>query len=95
MGEKQRIQELAKAGLRKSKFLRLYATYTIRGSTAEGNDALEKVLAWVQKLYQQLVGQEKETEQERHEIAFAKAFTDGFLNWEQTQFPLLIMGLCI
>jgi hypothetical protein len=29
------------------------------------------------------MGQEKEIEQERHEIAFAKAFTDGFLNWEQ------------
>jgi hypothetical protein len=29
------------------------------------------------------MGQEKQIEQERHEIAFAKAFTDGFLNWEQ------------
>lgn len=83
MGEKQRVQELAKSGLRKPKFLRLYATYTLRGSTAEGNDVLEKALAWIQKLSQQLMGQEKQIEQERHEMAFAKAFTDGFLNWEQ------------
>ncbi|MBD2316551.1 hypothetical protein [Phormidium tenue] len=83
MGEKQRVQELAKSGLRKPKFLRLYATYTLRGATAGGNDVLEKALAWIQRLSQQLMGQEKEIEQERHEIAFAKAFTDGFLNWEQ------------
>ncbi|MCA2535864.1 MAG: hypothetical protein IM553_16025, partial [Microcystis sp. M57BS1] len=31
MGEKARVQELASLGLRKPKFLRVYATYTVKG----------------------------------------------------------------
>jgi hypothetical protein len=83
MGEKQRVQELSRSGLRKPKFCRIFATYTVRTSTANATDALEKALAWLQKLSTQLMGREKEMEQKQYEIAFAKAFTDGFLNWEQ------------
>jgi len=83
MGEKHRVQELSRSGLRKPKFCRIFATYTVSASDAHATDPLEKVLAWLEKLSAQLTGRENEMEQKQYEIAFAKAFTDGFLNWEQ------------
>jgi hypothetical protein len=83
MGEKARVQELSNLGLRKPKFLRIYATYTISGSSAEAKDNIEKALAWLEKITQGFTGKEKKVEQERYEQMFARAFIDGFLNWEQ------------
>jgi hypothetical protein len=83
MGEKARVQELSSLGLRKPKFLRVYATYTIKGSAEEARDPLEKALAWIQKVAKGLTSQDDRLEQVRYEQMFARAFTDGFLNWEQ------------
>ncbi len=83
MGEKARIQELSSLGLRKPKFLRVYATYTVKGSAVAASDPLEKALAWIQKVSQGFVGKDNQLEHEQYEQMFARAFTDGFLNWEQ------------
>ena len=83
MGEKARVQELSSLGLRKPKFLRVYATYTVKGSTVAATDPIEKALAWLQKVSQGITGKNKQLEREQYEHMFARAFTDGFLNWEQ------------
>ena len=94
MGEKARVQELSSLGLRKPKFLRVYATYTVKGSTVAASDPLEKALAWIQKVSQGLTGNDSHLEREQYEQMFARAFTDGFLNWEQILTTRMGLDLC-
>jgi len=93
MGEKARVQELSSLGLRKPKFLRVYATYTVKGSAVATSDPLEKALAWIQKVSQGF-GTDSQLEQEQYEQMFARAFTDGFLNWEQILTTRMGLDLC-
>jgi hypothetical protein len=93
MSDKKRTDELTWAkdgkgrkvarGLRKPKTLRVYCTYTIASATAEGNDFWERTLLQVQNTYFKFVGSAPEIQKQRFEIAFEKAFSDGFINWEQ------------
>ncbi|OLP17462.1 hypothetical protein BST81_16870 [Leptolyngbya sp. 'hensonii'] len=83
--EKQRVQELTQAGIRKPKSLKLYATYTLDGSSTHGKptDVLEKILGKLYGLWHQAMGDAELVEQQSFEIAFTKAFSDGYLLWEQ------------
>jgi hypothetical protein len=82
-GEKQRIHDLTRQGLRKPKFLRLYVTYTVEPSNLSAADPAEKALGMLQVWWNQMTGQQEEVEQIKWESLFTKAFTDGFQFFEQ------------
>jgi hypothetical protein len=92
MSEKKRVDQLTWAtagkrkiakGLRKPKSLRIYCTYSLNSATAGGNDFWERTLLQVQHNYFKFVGSAPEIQQQRYEVAFDRAFADGFINWEQ------------
>ncbi|BAY59313.1 hypothetical protein NIES2135_61900 (plasmid) [Leptolyngbya boryana NIES-2135] len=93
MSEKQRVQDLTwkvdhngvrhPKGLRKPKFLRVYATYTISSETVKGTDIWEKILLKLESLFHKFTGFDTQAVQQSYEIAFEKAFTDGYLNYQQ------------
>lgn len=83
MGEKTRVAELTRSGLRKPKFLRLYVTYTIEPSATKGNDFIETAIAKLMHFWNKFTGNAATVQETRYENAFEKAFTDGFITWEQ------------
>lgn len=92
MSEKKRVDQLTWAtasgkkvarGLRKPKTLRVYCTYSLNSATAEGNDFWERTLLQVQNNYFKFVGSAPEIQRQRYEVAFDRAFSDGFIGWEQ------------
>jgi hypothetical protein len=95
MSEKKRIGQLTwrsgkrgkrlARGLRKPKTLRVYCTYTIDSTIvqAQRGDVWEKSLLKIQNGYYNLMGTAQDIQRQRYDIAFNKAFGDGFINWEQ------------
>jgi hypothetical protein len=96
MAEKKRIDQLTwrtsargkkvAKGLRKPKRLCLYCTYTIDSTVVQAqgnNDFWEKTLLKGQNFYYNLMGTSQDIQRQRYDIAFNKAFSDGFINWEQ------------
>ncbi len=83
LGEKQRVQELTRQGIRKPKFLRLYVTYTIDPQAEGANDSAERLVSRILNQFHQFTGQLPELQQQRYESLFTRAFTDGFQLWEQ------------
>lgn len=82
-GEKRRVQELTNLGVRKPKFLRIYVTYTIDPKTAGATDPVEKALSSVVDIWNRFTGHQADAQKLHYENLFLKAFTDGFLIWEQ------------
>ena len=81
--ERARVQQLAGQGIRKPKFLRLYATYTVTRSTEGARDIIERLIARGEALWQGFTGELQATQNQQLETTLTKAFTDGFLQWEQ------------
>ena len=82
-GEKRRVQELTALGVRKPKFLRIYVTYTIDPKTAGATDPVEKALSSAMDIWHRFTGNFADVQKQNYENLFLKAFTDGFLIWEQ------------
>lgn len=82
-GERSRIQELARRGLREPKFLRVYVSYTIGQKTQDASDMIEKLLARGVDFWHQFKGTTKSFQQSRFKEIATKAFTDGFVRWLQ------------
>ncbi|WP_218082500.1 hypothetical protein [Anthocerotibacter panamensis] len=83
MGERARVQELTRNGIRKPKRLRLYVTYTMDGGAEGAQDWLEKLIARGERLWHSFKGELADMERKRIDNLLNKAFTDGFLLWEQ------------
>jgi hypothetical protein len=83
MGERARVQELTRLGVRKPKFLRLYVTYTVEAAQQGANDWIEKALAQGEALWSSFRGDAEDLERQRLDNMITKAFTDGFQLWEQ------------
>jgi hypothetical protein len=81
--ERARIQLLTQQGLRKPKFLRLYVTYTVESGSDGAQDAIEKLIARGETLWQSFTGELRQAKNKRLQTVITKAFTDGFLLWEQ------------
>ncbi|HEY9692708.1 MAG TPA: hypothetical protein V6D15_10905 [Oculatellaceae cyanobacterium] len=81
MAERARVQELTKKGIRKPKFLRLYATYTVEPDTQGSADLIEKWLVRIEKYWKSFIGELQGTEYVRYERLFYSAFTDGYEFW--------------
>jgi len=82
-GERARVQELTALGLREPKFLRLYVTYTIEPTTEGAEDAVERLLSKLAVAWDWFKGETATAHSAKIEQLLVKAFTDGFLLWEQ------------
>ena len=86
--DRLRVRALTKSGTRKTKFLRIYCTYTV-SSAEDGKtaDVVEKAILECQNLYQNLwhnfTGQVHEVRHQRLERVLKDSFTSGFQLWEQ------------
>ncbi len=83
MGERARVQELTRSGIRKPKFLRLYVTYTHEPDTAGAADQLEKILGRVERFWKSFTGELNEIQHTRIEKLLYSSFTEGYELWEQ------------
>ena len=85
MSEKARAQELKASGTRKPKSLSLYVTYTIEPNQKASADAdwIEKALAKGVEVWELFKGKGDSLAQERYETMLQRAFTEGYLRWEQ------------
>jgi hypothetical protein len=83
LAEKKRIAQLTKRGLRKPKSLRFYVTYTLDANTINANDWIEKILAYGESYWNKFAGTAGAVQEAEYEEMMDRAFTDGFLRWEQ------------
>jgi hypothetical protein len=83
LAEKKRTEQLTQVGLRKPKSLRFYVTYTVDATTVNANDWLEKILAHTEKYWHQFSGNSGAIQSAEYEEMLSRAFTDGFIRWEQ------------
>ncbi|MGB3312175.1 MAG: hypothetical protein WBA86_20685 [Nodosilinea sp.] len=81
--ERARVQQLTQQGLRKPKFLRLYVTYTVQTGSEGAQDIIEKVISRGETLWKSFTGELRQAKNQRLQTVITKAFTDGFLLWEQ------------
>ena len=82
-GERARVRELTRKGVRKPKFLRLYATYTVEPDTQGTADLIEKFLARAERVWKSFTGEIHEVQHTRIEQLLYATFTDGYELWEQ------------
>lgn len=80
-GERARVQELARQGLREPKFLKLYVSYTVRSGTLGANDLIEKILARGIAFWQDLKGASEQHHAYQLKEIIEKAFKDGWQRW--------------
>ncbi len=84
LGERKRTQELAAAGMREPKRLRLYISYTFGGGAeAEAADWIEKVLAKMERFLIWFRGDSLNQQVSEIEEILRAGFTNGYLYWEQ------------
>jgi hypothetical protein len=83
LGERARIQELTQLGVREPKFLRLYATYTVEPTTDGSEDLAERTLARMAAGWRWFKDEGTDYDNAQIKALLMKAFTDGFLLWEQ------------
>jgi hypothetical protein len=83
LAEKKRIDQLTQRGLRKPKSLRFYVTYTIDANSINANDWIEKILAYGESYWHKFAGTAGAVQEAEYEEMMDRAFTDGFLRWEQ------------
>ncbi|MEM6353884.1 MAG: hypothetical protein AAF766_24320, partial [Cyanobacteria bacterium P01_D01_bin.14] len=81
--DRARVQQLTQQGLRKPSFLRLYVTYTVETGSEGAQDLIEKLIAKSETLWKSFTGELKQAKNQRLQTVLTKAFTDGFLLWEQ------------
>lgn len=95
-GDRGRIQELTRQGLREPKFLRIYVTYTKDSARRGTTDWVERILGKLSTLYTWFKGETGVQQQTQLYSLLTSAFTDGFLQWEQlltTKMGLVVRGL--
>ncbi|MBW4615259.1 MAG: hypothetical protein KME21_18680 [Desmonostoc vinosum HA7617-LM4] len=83
MAERARVKEMTASGIRKPKFLRIYATYTFEINTTNADDWVEKLLAKAELWWLKFKGDLSEVENQRVEAIITNAYQQGFSRWEQ------------
>lgn len=81
--ERARLQELARQGLRKPVWLRLYCTYSFQNDTDQIRDPIGKVLHVLERGLQTISGEIGAYHNRRLATMLHAAFNEGFLRWEQ------------
>jgi hypothetical protein len=83
LAEKKRIAQLTQRGLRKPKSLYFYVTYTVDANSIHANDWIEKILAQGESYWNKFAGTAGAIQEAEYEEMLDRAFTDGFMRWEQ------------
>ncbi|GAX38806.1 hypothetical protein [Nodularia sp. NIES-3585] len=81
--ERVRISSLTKNGVRKSKILRLWCTYTVADDNEKAQDYIESTIKKLQKIWYQFTGEIHGINNNRIENVLRNSLTDGFQLWEQ------------
>jgi hypothetical protein len=84
MAQQRSTRELTQSGERQPKQIYLFATYTLEPGKGTSKDRVEKLLAWCVNQYETLKGLRESKEQAHYQQLLTRAFTDGYLHWEQT-----------
>ncbi|MGK7947263.1 MAG: hypothetical protein AB4368_00270 [Xenococcaceae cyanobacterium] len=95
-GEKARIQELAAAGLREPKTMRIYVTYTPNNQSSTGGDWIESILGKIENFWDSFTNKANRKQRNQLSQLLKKAFLEGFNYWEQvlaTKLDLKITAL--
>ncbi len=93
LAEKKRISQLTQRGLRKPKSLFFYVTYSVDAKSIHANDWIEKILAQGESYWNKFAGTAGAVQEAEYEEMLDRAFTDGFMRWEQllaTKMGLLV-----
>ncbi|NEP48178.1 MAG: hypothetical protein F6K65_04815 [Moorea sp. SIO3C2] len=83
MGEKKRIQDLTKGGIRKPKTLYLFVTYTVESGREGASDKIEEFLMTATKWWNGFIGKLDEYEKQQIERVIEIAFNNGYQFWER------------
>lgn len=83
MAQQRSIRELTLQGERQPKQLYLFASYPLEAGKAHSADRIEQLIAWLIEQYETFKGLKAGKEQQRYQQMLTRAFTDGFLHWEQ------------
>jgi hypothetical protein len=81
--DRARVQELTTAGLRKPKYLRLYASFTHETSSQDAADNVEKVINKLEIAWKKFTGEYEDIQVTLVEALFRSSFIQGFETWEQ------------
>jgi hypothetical protein len=82
LAQQRSTRELTLRGERQPKQIHLFATYTLEPGE-RSQDRIEKLVAWVVEQYDTFKGLKERREQEHYQQLLTRAFTDGYLHWEQ------------
>ena len=83
MGERFRTEQLTAKGIRKPKRLRLYCTYTVEPDSQNATDAIEKIIAKLERFWKSFTGELDKIQFLQIERLLYSSFTDGYQLWEQ------------
>ncbi|MBW4434330.1 MAG: hypothetical protein KME28_22095 [Pelatocladus maniniholoensis HA4357-MV3] len=83
MGSRSRVSQLTQQGIRKPKQLRLYCSYTVEPESQGTTDAIEKVIAKLERSWKSFTGELSEIQFTQIERLLYTSFTDGYQRWEQ------------
>jgi len=82
LGERARLQELTRLGVRKTKFLRLWVTHTLQ-SGERGSDWIEKLIARGLDFWVRFKGEAQQARLRALDELLVRAYTQGFSPWNQ------------
>jgi hypothetical protein len=82
LAQQRSTRELTLRGERQPKQIHLFATYTLEPGE-HSQDRIEKLVAWVVEQYDTFKGMREHKEQQHFQQLLTRAFTDGYLHWEQ------------
>ncbi len=82
LAQQRSTHELTLRGERQPKQIYLFATYTLEPGE-HSKDRIEKLVAWVVAQYDTFKGLKARREQQHFQQVLTRAFTDGYLHWEQ------------
>ncbi len=84
VGERKRVWELKEDGKYNPKTLQIFATYTVPiDIESKQQDALGKAILKTKRSWEWITGKQHQSRRIRLEALLRRAFSDGFLNWEQ------------
>ncbi|MEO0825164.1 MAG: hypothetical protein AAFY67_05830, partial [Cyanobacteria bacterium J06642_9] len=83
LSQQRATRDATLQGTRQPKQLYLFASYTLEPGKEDSADRVEKILAWVLNHYDTFKGLKIQKEQQHYQQLLTKAFTDGYLHWEQ------------
>ena len=83
LAQQRATRELTLQGERQPKQIYLFATYTIEPGKDTASDQVEKLVAWIVERYDTIKGLKERKEQQHYLQMLTRAFTDGYLHWEQ------------